>query len=70
MSTLRDRRNALRRRHSVRLAWPALRAVIAEWRRRARSRHALARLGAWELRDIGLSHADRLSECRKPFWRG
>jgi uncharacterized protein YjiS (DUF1127 family) len=36
---------------------------------RARTRRLLARLDARDLADLGLSHADRLNELRKPFWR-
>ncbi|HWG81074.1 MAG TPA: DUF1127 domain-containing protein, partial [Stellaceae bacterium] len=64
MSTLRDRRNAARRRHRLRLAWLFLCALCTEWRRRARSRAALAQLSPHLLRDIGISPAERLSECR------
>jgi uncharacterized protein YjiS (DUF1127 family) len=71
MSTLRDRRRATRWRLGfARLTIARLLALFAEWRRRTRSRQALARLGAHDLRDIGLTPGDRWSECMKPFWRG
>jgi uncharacterized protein YjiS (DUF1127 family) len=72
MSTLRDRSAAPRRQTLwwlVVFAVTRLVAVLAEWRRRARSRRALACLGAYELRDIGISDAERWHECAKPFWR-
>ncbi|NTZ96205.1 DUF1127 domain-containing protein [Pseudomonas koreensis] len=36
---------------------------------RARTRRLLAQLGQRDLADLGLSHADRLNELEKPFWR-
>jgi uncharacterized protein YjiS (DUF1127 family) len=36
---------------------------------RARTRRLLAQLDQRDLADLGLSHADRLSELEKPFWR-
>ncbi|MFZ2068761.1 MAG: DUF1127 domain-containing protein [Xanthobacteraceae bacterium] len=45
------------------------RGVIAEWRRRARSRHELAVLCDRCLRDIGANRYDVDREVRKPFWR-
>ena len=71
MSTLQHRSTAPRRQAPA-IAFPAVtywRAMLAEWRRRARSRAELARLGAHELRDIGLTPADCQHECAKPFWR-
>lgn len=81
MSTLADRLAALRL-HRVRLpandniaaerAAPIIapwRAALAEWRRRARSRAALARFSAHELRDLALTPAEAARECAKPFWR-
>jgi uncharacterized protein YjiS (DUF1127 family) len=72
MSTLRDRSTAPRRQALwwlVVFAVTRLAAVLAAWRRRARSRRALAHLGAHELRDIGISEAERRYECAKPFWQ-
>ncbi len=74
MSTLRDRLAATR----LRLApWPPpspslvdrLLSLMAEWRRRARSRAELAALCQHQLRDIGLSPAERARECAKRFWQ-
>ncbi|WP_367255444.1 DUF1127 domain-containing protein [Pseudomonas sp. stari2] len=41
------------------------------WRglERARTRRLLAQLDGRDLADLGLSHADRLNELEKPFWR-
>jgi uncharacterized protein YjiS (DUF1127 family) len=36
---------------------------------RARTRRLLAQLDQRDLADLGLSHADRLNELEKPFWR-
>ncbi|XHF31209.1 DUF1127 domain-containing protein [Pseudomonas chlororaphis] len=36
---------------------------------RARTRRLLAQLDGRDLADLGLSHADRLNEMEKPFWR-
>lgn len=36
---------------------------------RARTRRLLAQLDQRDLADMGLSHADRLNELEKPFWR-
>jgi len=75
MSTLHHRLAAARSRLPRRLepdrALPLLvrmLAAILEWRRRMRSRVALAHLSDRELRDIGLTCADADRECRKPFW--
>jgi len=42
---------------------------LLEWHHRARSRRELALLDARGLRDIGITHSDRIAELRKPFWR-
>jgi uncharacterized protein YjiS (DUF1127 family) len=54
----------------VPVGWPSLARMVAEWRRRLRSRQTLAGLSAYELRDIGLTVHDQARECAKPFWRG
>jgi uncharacterized protein YjiS (DUF1127 family) len=36
---------------------------------RARTRRLLFQLNGRDLADLGLSHADRLNELDKPFWR-
>jgi uncharacterized protein YjiS (DUF1127 family) len=46
-----------------------LRVLLAEWRRRARSRHELAALCDRCLRDIGVTRYDADREMRKPFWQ-
>jgi len=46
-----------------------LRALLAEWRRRARSRRELAALCDRCLRDIGATRYDAYYEMHKPFWR-
>ncbi|MGZ9665687.1 DUF1127 domain-containing protein [Pseudomonas sp. GNP014] len=48
--------------------WRLLRGV---WQalERARTRRLLAQIEQRDLADLGLSHADRLSELEKPFWR-
>jgi uncharacterized protein YjiS (DUF1127 family) len=36
---------------------------------RARTRRLLSQLDNRDLADLGLSHADRVNELDKPFWR-
>ncbi|MGL6244710.1 DUF1127 domain-containing protein [Pseudomonas sp.] len=36
---------------------------------RARTRRLLGQLTNQQLSDLGISHADRLNELDKPFWR-
>ncbi|WP_223544906.1 DUF1127 domain-containing protein [Pseudomonas sp. A-B-19] len=36
---------------------------------RARTRRLLAQLNDHQLSDLGISHADRVNEMDKPFWR-
>lgn len=50
---------------------PLRRLFQGLWRglERARTRRLLARLDGRDLSDLGLSHADRLNEMTKPFWR-
>lgn len=43
--------------------------TLSLWRRRARERAQLLRLGDRELRDIGLTPADAAFLASKPFWR-
>jgi uncharacterized protein YjiS (DUF1127 family) len=57
--SLPARRSALRR--LFRRLWHNL--------ERARTRRLLAQLDGRALADLGLSHADRLNELDKPFWR-
>jgi|GEM_PF-1588997 len=42
---------------------------LALWRQNARGRKELQRLNTEQLKDIGLSRADALTESYKPFWR-
>lgn len=42
---------------------------VAVWHERARGRAELARLSDRQLRDLGISPADRAVELAKPFWR-
>jgi uncharacterized protein YjiS (DUF1127 family) len=72
MSTLHHRLAAARlsrKRVSLAVAFLRVTLTLAEWRRRARSRAALAQLSSRDLRDIGLSPEEQLQECRKAFWR-
>jgi len=46
-------------------AWTALSRCLE----RARTRRLLGQLDAQQLSDLGISHADRLNELDKPFWR-
>ena len=42
---------------------------ILVWIERAKQRAQLAGLDPYELHDLGLSRADRDTECRKHFWQ-
>jgi uncharacterized protein YjiS (DUF1127 family) len=53
----------------LRLLLAALQHLLAEWRRRAKSRATLVQLSDRELRDIGITHAEVEREATKPFWR-
>jgi uncharacterized protein YjiS (DUF1127 family) len=44
-------------------------ALLEEWDARRRERAFLATLKEMELRDMGLSSADRWREVNKPFWQ-
>lgn len=50
-------------------AWRSLVVQFGLWRRRARDRAELARLGPDELSDIRLSRYEARLEANKPFWR-
>ncbi|MEE8501546.1 MAG: hypothetical protein V3S23_02395 [Kiloniellales bacterium] len=39
------------------------------WQARVSERHRLANLKAHRLEDMGLTRADVIGECSKPFWR-
>jgi uncharacterized protein YjiS (DUF1127 family) len=74
MSTLQDRLAAARPRYAADPQPAPRRLVILygavrEWWRRSRSRETLAQLSDRELRDVGLTRADVVRECGKPFWR-
>lgn len=43
--------------------------LVLTWIERAKQRTELASLEAHALHDLGLSHADRESECGKHFWQ-
>ncbi len=43
--------------------------VLLVWQARASERYRLAELEANELEDMGLTRADVIGECSKPFWR-
>ena len=47
--------------HTVRL--------VTLWAQRMRTRHQLASLDNWMLRDIGVGPRAAAHESRKPFWR-
>lgn len=47
----------------------SIRARLAEWRRRARSRRDLMALSERELWDLRLTRSDALNEAGKPFWK-
>lgn len=54
--------------HLPRLATRLL-DLLCLWQERANQRHALMRLDARMLRDIGISRAEAEREFHKPFWR-
>ncbi|MHC8329982.1 DUF1127 domain-containing protein [Pseudomonas sp. LB1P83] len=43
--------------------------VLAANLERARTRRLLGQLNDQQLSDLGISHADRVNELDKPFWR-
>jgi uncharacterized protein YjiS (DUF1127 family) len=45
-----------------------VRLSLQEWSARRRQRADLADLDARLLRDIGLTRAEVIAECAKPFW--
>ncbi|WP_371856490.1 DUF1127 domain-containing protein [Pseudomonas sp. R47(2017)] len=47
----------------------AIQRLLARPGARQDTRRLLAQLDGRELADLGLSHADRLNELEKPFWR-
>ncbi|WP_414909719.1 DUF1127 domain-containing protein [Pseudomonas sp. IT-P253] len=53
-----------------RLRWlRRLPGALADSLERARTRRLLGQLNDQQLSDLGISHADRISELDKPFWR-
>jgi uncharacterized protein YjiS (DUF1127 family) len=48
--------------------WNEVRALLIEWRQRARSRLELSSLDDRELWDMGLTRMDAHNEANKPFW--
>jgi len=43
--------------------------ALADSLERARTRRLLGQMNEHQLSDLGISHADRLNELDKPFWR-
>ncbi len=43
--------------------------ILLLWQARAAARPRLAELEAYLLADMGLTRADVIAECSKPFWR-
>lgn len=63
-------------RRAIRLQLPAMAPILGTglgvlrlWLRRARTRHELACLSPWQMRDIGLDPRRVRRESAKPFWR-
>jgi uncharacterized protein YjiS (DUF1127 family) len=46
-----------------------IRAMVVEWRSRARERSDLRMLTHRDLRDIGVSQSEAYAEASKPFWQ-
>ncbi len=44
-------------------------AALCRGLERARTRRLLGQLNDQQLSDLGISHADRVNELDKPFWR-
>lgn len=44
-------------------------ATLALWRKRARERSELVKLGARDARDLGIDPGTMVFEANKPFWR-
>jgi uncharacterized protein YjiS (DUF1127 family) len=59
----------LRNPHPLRRLFRSLFRSLWQRLERARTRRLLAQLNNRDLADLGLSHADRLNELEKPFWR-
>jgi uncharacterized protein YjiS (DUF1127 family) len=51
------------------LHFTALRRILREWRRRARTRREIATLDDHTCRDLAISRSQMLFEAGKPFWR-
>jgi uncharacterized protein YjiS (DUF1127 family) len=49
--------------------WPGLLATALLWRERRRTRQHLGCLDDRALADVGLTQAQRRSECAKSFWQ-
>jgi uncharacterized protein YjiS (DUF1127 family) len=49
--------------------WKEFRALLIEWRQRARSRRELTALHDRELWDMGLTRMEADNESNKPFWQ-
>ena len=58
-----------RKSKSVKALWKAFSEQLIVWQRDSRSRRELQSLNAYQLKDIGLSRADTLSDAAKPFWK-
>ncbi len=43
--------------------------ILLMWQARASERYKLADLEPHQLEDMGLTRADVIGECSKPFWR-
>jgi uncharacterized protein YjiS (DUF1127 family) len=43
--------------------------TVRRWAKRSRQRKALAALEDWQLKDMGISRMDAITEANKPFWK-
>ena len=43
--------------------------TLRTWQARVRERHELAKFTAFDLKDIGMTEADRTMQLAKPIWR-
>ena len=48
--------------------WPVVAGAVRTALRRRRTRHAIAGLDRFLLKDIGVSYAEAEAEANRPFW--
>jgi len=58
----------LRQARQRKATWPVVAGSVRMALRRRRTRHAIAGLDSFLLKDIGVSYAEAEAEANKPFW--